>query len=541
MKIAIERLPLEALELAPIARAALERRLSIDGVHVALAASEIERPSERFDARARATLVAELATTLDAVNAPNAARASLEKLRQPNACAIVTGQQPGFLCSPLYDVYKALTAIAIAALLEREWKSPVVPLFWNHGDDHDVAEVHHAFVLNANLDLQKVALAGLSSGRQPFSRIVLDETAQKLAATRELLATSLPQSPQIERALELLMPKSGETIARAFSRGMTNLLGELGLVVFEPDSRRLESSRELAALVASEPLRALVLGADEMRALGFEPAIDPKEAALCFRLDSRGRRALRATPEGWLIDGEETPISTADLVRAIESSPTEFSAGALLRPLVQDRVLPVAAYVGGWGELAYHAELGRLRRATSSPRTAFVPRISCTLIDPETRASLDKLNLSARELFLDRSKLDVEDDTPEPAVIAKLRELGRRIESDVNGLREELEMLDKGLAQSLKRSAFQARSVVDTLREKAERVNQNISGKGRRHVRRVQNSLFPRNEPQERVLGPLPFCARFGTEWIEALARELDPFDPRPLLVSLDVSETPTP
>ena len=61
----------------------------------------------------------------------------------------------------------------------------------------------------------------------------------------------------------------------------------------------------------------------------------------------------------------------------------------------------------------------------------------------------------------------------------------------------------------------------------------NRSGKGRRHERRISNLLRPRGEPQERVLGPLPFVARFGTAWLEELALEHDPFAPAHLLVHL--------
>ncbi len=38
-----------------------------------------------------------------------------------------------------------------------------------------------------------------------------------------------------------------------------------------------------------------------------------------------------------------------------------------------------------------------------------------------------------------------------------------------------------------------------------------------RQLRSVNNSLCPRGEPQERVLGPFGFNARHGRSWIEAL------------------------
>lgn len=533
MIVSVQRFASPPASLVPIARAALERSLDLSGVNVALAAAAVrpfsERPdARRFDAARRARLIDALGR-----GQSDPARRVLAKLREPSACAVVTGQQPGVFVSPLYCLYKALTTARLAAELEREWGTPVVALFWNHADDHDVAEVHHTFVQNVNLDLQKVALAGLSSGRQPFSRIVLDEERHRLRAMNEACVASLPHASRLAQALELLAPRPGETLSGAFTRGLTALVERFGVVVFEPDTLRDELSAALASLVASEPLESLLDGADAVRRAGFDPAIDPREAALLFQVDERGRRAVRAAEEGWRLDGDDAPLSTRELVQRIEREPTNYSAGALLRPLVQDLALPAVAYVGGWGELAYHAELGVLRERAVLPRTSFVPRASCTLLDAPTRDALTKLGTTAAEVLADPRVLEREDTTPEPAVLGRMRELARGIERDINALRDELEPLDPGLAQSLKRTAHQARSLVDSAREKAERVHQNASGRGRRNVRRVANTLLPRGEPQERVLGPLDFVARFGTAWIDGVHTAIDPFDARTLIVEL--------
>ena len=64
----------------------------------------------------------------------------LERLRQPGALAVTSGQQPGLFTGPLYTVHKALSTAALARVLERRWDRPVVPIFWSAGDDHDFAE-----------------------------------------------------------------------------------------------------------------------------------------------------------------------------------------------------------------------------------------------------------------------------------------------------------------------------------------------------------------------------------------------------------------
>jgi len=86
---------------------------------------------------------------------PGAAR---DRLAAGEVLVVTTGQQPGLFTGPLYTVYKALSAIALARRLERERRVPVVPVFWVAGDDHDFAEANHTWFLNAAGELVQVVL-----------------------------------------------------------------------------------------------------------------------------------------------------------------------------------------------------------------------------------------------------------------------------------------------------------------------------------------------------------------------------------------------
>jgi len=530
----LAHLPADVLELSPAARAALAGRYAPRGFPVARRLADLAPPPMQLEPEARAALVEALQTGLAPLAPHVAVLDALRTLAQPRALAVVTGQQPGLGGGPLYSLYKALATIRLARLLAAAWERPVVPIFWNHGDDHDVAEVHHLHVLNVNLDLQRIGLAGISSGRQMVSRLVLDEERQRLGGIRAALSDLVRDMPHGARALELCLPRHGETLARAFTRTFTELLGPLGLVVLEPDWVRDAMSRELARLVELDPLSALQRGSDALRGAGLEPAIDPAGAALLFALDERGRRALRPGGDGWKFDDEPGSRTRAELAAEIVQTPQAWSPGALLRPVVQDLVLPTAAYVGGFGELAYHAQLVELRAAAGAPNTVFVPRPSLTLLDPETRLALRRAEADVAGVLRARGAWQGARSTEAPpAVLERLRAQEQRAAAELELLREELAALDPSLPVLLRRTTDQVRHALEALAEKAERVHQNKSGKGRRHERRLNNALCPRGEPQERVLGPLPFLARFGEEWVHALALELEPFGAEHLVLSL--------
>lgn len=539
--IEIERLSGPHPEPGPVAAALLAGRLAPDGVRVATALDQVVQPAERFDPDERAHLAERLEAGLSPYEPPVAVLDAARSIGRPDACFVVTGQQPGFLASPLFCIYKALQAVRLARSLAQAWEVPVVPLFWNHADDHDVAEVHHAHVLNPNLDVQRIGLAGMQAGRQPLSRVRLTEEQQDLTAVKSLLLQSHEKFAHCSEAVELLMPRDGDSFASAFTRSMTQLLGHLGLVVLEPDWLREDLSRALAHVVAREPARHMAAAVDDLREGGLEPAIDPSTAALVFGVDRDGRQPLRSGGEGFRYDDEPGSRTGVELAAEIVQDPGGFSAGALLRPLAQDLALPVAAYVGGWGELAYHAQLGRARRAADVPTPAFVPRASMSLVDGELDFALGRLEVGATDVIEaggDLARLLGDEDDRPPAVVEALREIGERAAREIGAQRSALAEVDPSLVQALRRTADALRTSVEKLLQKVERSHQNRSGKGRRHQRRVLHTLFPRERPQERVLGPLTFLARYGRGWIDELLAGLAPFEPGHLVVHLGTLPT---
>lgn len=525
---------------APLVAAAAAHTLPVVGLRLPRSVEELEPPPERFDPARRAELCARLELCLAPLRPHVAVLDAVRSLRASGTWAVVTGQQPGLCAGPLYTLYKALQAVRLARRLAQAWERPVVALFWNHADDHDVAEVHHLHLLNENLDLQRAGLASLSSGRMPMGRLVLDEERHALGALRGFLEQSLArrssdaaQQRVAREALELFLPRSGETVAGAFTRTLTGLLGHLGLIVLEPEWIREDLSRALAGFVARDPLAALESDAERLRGAGFPPAIEPREAALLYHVTDEGRQALRAGGEGFRYDREPGSRTGEELSAQIVQDLGAWSPGALLRPLAQDVCLPVAAYVGGAGELAYHAQLCALRTALGAPHTPFVLRRSAVLLEPETAQSLRRLGVEVEDVLAGRLAERIGPDAGEaPAVLEQLRQAGERAVEELLAPRAALAQFDAALAKNLARTAGQVRDLVEKLVAKGERVHDNSAGKGRRHVRRVENSLLPRGQAQERVLGALPFVARFGTGWIDELLARFDPFERAPLLAA---------
>jgi len=543
LELSLRHFPADVFGLSSVARSALAARPNPAGLPELLVGSSpatLPEPPDRLDGEERVLLSGRLEAELTALQPPVAVLDAVRSLVRPGACMVVTGQQPGFLGGPLFLAWKALHTIRLARTLAATWHTPVVPVFWNHGDDHDLSESNHIHLLNDHLDPTRIGLSGAGSGRRPLSEVRYDAERHGLGPIEAHLHQLLPPTPHRERALAACLPREGESIARAYSRTLTEVFGRFGLVVLEPDWIRDDLSRALAQVVGANPRVPIEEGAEQVRAAGYAVALDPESAALLFRVAEDGRRALRLGGDGFRYDGEPGSRTPSELAAEIVDDPRGWSAGALLRPIVQDMVLPVAAYVGGWGEWAYLAQLGPLRRSLDLPAVPFVPRLSATLVNGVTRASLARVGIDPEAVLRNRGRPvdETGGDEPHP-VVGQLRGVAERASRELLELRGVLAQVDRGLAVQLKRTARVVRDEIERLCARAERSDRNTKGGDRRHWRRVANTLCPRGRPQERVLGLVGALSRWGFDWLEQLVDEVDPFASEHLLVELEEGDAP--
>ena len=437
-------------------------------------------------------------------DAPAASRHAAATLAQSDTCAVVTGQQPGLFGGPLYTIHKVATMIRLARELEAQAGGPrVVPVFWNHTDDHDLDEVNRAFVVNANLDLQRVRLDLPHTGAPVRDIPVARAMDQALASLDDLL----PKTEFRDWALEALQPQQPDD---GFGTIMTQLLYRCfkddGLVIIEPRDLPQQAFDVLPRWAESSNLiRDVVRSSTEhLLDVGLDVTVDPT-STLMFQITG-GRRVP-------LAEGDAMP------------RPTALSPGVLLRPLWQDACLPTIATVVGPGELSYLAIAGPLYRQLGVPAPVFVPRASLTLVEPSLKKLLNRFGWDLDDLAQGPERLaeSLNEDADHP-IEASLEELTESIKQRMSELANQARKVDPQMAAPLERARAK---VIDELRKlsgRVQRARQNREGTGLRQVRRLCSHLRPRSRLQERVLTPIPFLVAHGEGLSEAIIGAADPF-----------------
>ena len=479
------------------------------------------RDLESFRAAAeRVNLPAEArARLVSALRVQNAGSAALEKLAEPGTVAVVTGQQVGLFSGPSYTVYKVLHAVKLAAWLS-ENGIPAVPVFWLATEDHDFAEVNHAWVFDAAHRPQRLQMRR-SAAEQPVGGVTLENPP--LEELRSALA-GLPFGEEIAREVDACYV-AGSTMGESFRALLARLLARFDILYLDP---MLPQFRELAAPAlrraveaAPDLTRAVLERNQELARAGYHAQVHVEETtSFVFLLDNGKRLALRRHGTDYVHNSRR--FSGADLAARAAS----LSPNALLRPVIEDSMVPTVAYIGGPAETAYLAQSAVVYQAILGRMPVAVPRTGFTILDSRSAKLMERYQLVLPDFFHGETVLRERIAARLIPATLNASAQGARdaVDAAVARLHGELRAFDPTLAQALEHSAKKIGYQMEKIGRKAGREALRRDGRAAADASSLYGLVYPERTLQERLYSILPLLATHGTELIDTIygAIELD-------------------
>ncbi|HEV8384677.1 MAG TPA: bacillithiol biosynthesis cysteine-adding enzyme BshC [Candidatus Acidoferrales bacterium] len=473
----------------------------------------------KFDETLRARVVDILREQNREFGADASVSANLDRLAV-GALTVVTGQQVGLFGGPAYSFYKALSAIRAAQHLT-DAGVEAVPVFWLATEDHDLAEVNHTFWLPRGAPLRRISVEAPADaeGRRVGDILLGESAAREARAAAESLEG--PSSKEVGDAL-LAAYQPRHSYGRAFGLLMARLLAGRGVILLDPlDARlhRLGIAIYRRALDEGETLGDALLKRNKaLERGGFHAQVKVTERSTLLFVQVDGQRqALRRRNDGFAAG---TRTFALDELRALlERSPEIFSANVLLRPVLQDALLPTAACVGGPAETAYFAQAEVLYRRLIGRMPAILPRAGFTLVEPNVARIMGKYPFTFEEILRGRQYLRRKMEREYlPAGLTKKFAAGEKdLQKILRGLRAPIGKLDKTLLGALETAEQKMLYQFGKLRGKAGRAQNLRTGLLDEHERVLLDALVPHRDLQERSLNLLPFLARNGMFLLDEL------------------------
>lgn len=469
----------------------------------------------------RHELVRTIRTYMEPFGISDAASAHLDELSD-NGVVVIGGQQAGLLTGPLYSVHKAITVILLAKKRRNELGVPVIPVFWVAGEDHDLEEINHTFTEQDGRPVK----------RQYPERFVLKKMAShtdydgdQMADYIRLVFRDYEETAYTKELLEevLYSAKQEHSFTGFFVRLMNDLFRNHGLLFMDSADkslRMLESEYFKKLIIESETIADKVVHKERLfTEQGFGTPIQASEdAAHLFYVHDTGRVLLSRKGDSFVNEAAALQFTTSELLAIAEHTPWLLSNNVATRPLMQDMVFPVLAFVGGPGEISYWSLLKDAFNHLDMKMPILVPRISITLITPGTQHALEKSELTVDDVMAGeviRRRTEFLDEQRDVELEHLLKETEQVIQAQYDKMEQHLS--DKDLADLAEKNRAYHLRQLNYLKEKAEDALLRKYAAALRNFSRIEGELYPERNLQERTYTPYPFLNVYGPTLIDDL------------------------
>ncbi len=435
----------------------------------------------------------------------------ITNLSKEQTFTICTAHQPNIFTGPLYFIYKILHAVKLAEELKIQLpENNFVPIYYMGSEDADLDELGHIFIMGEKYEW--ITKQNGAVGRMKVDKALVD--------LMNLISGQLSIFPFGNEIIKLIKNcyEIGVTIEDATFKLVNELFADYGLLILLPDSPAIKKA--FAPIIKKELLEGFShLAVKETIAQFsdiYKVQTSGRDVNLFYLFDDK-RERIEKVGDDYLVVNTSFKFTKEEILAELISNPERFSPNVILRPVMQETILPDIAFIGGGGEIAYWLELKKVFESAQVPYPILIVRNSFLFIKKELQELTAKLHLENIELF-----------KPELTIINQLVKRESNLQTSlekeklaIHELYEKLKLIAGNIDVTLKihTEALQKQALkkIVALEKKMLRAEKRKFEIQQRQLKNIKTILFPNNNLQERVENMMPFYALWGKGFIKMI------------------------
>lgn len=489
-----------------------------------------EELASRYFKEQRLELANSLAAYNNDIKKHPRVKESLEKLKKPESTVVITGQQPGLLTGPLFTIYKAVSAIKLAQVLENKLGKDIIPVFWLASEDHDLSEVNSINIRNRWGKINELKLFEKNFKKSSsIGDINLDNQGDKFLQKLDgYIKNYLGLAPDFyEKWMQVYRSAlcKSDDLPSWTARILMELFAPYGMLLVDPMQENIKK------IMAPVYLEAVELKGDiykrvaeygsKLAYTGYAPNLNLQEdhSGLFFHYNETRKALIYHAGKGFKTRDGSHCFEKEELKEWVLKEPGRFSPNVSFRPVVQDSIFPTLAYVAGPGEVSYFAQLKGVYESCGVKMPVVFPRERNILVEPYVNEIMRKYKIDIEEVFFDWtakeeeiflscSNLDLE---------KIFQEATRRIKFEHQELINKLAREFPGIKKIEDKNWKYILGELEYLRNKSKQYNKQNNINVKRELEFVKMSLCPQGRVQERIFSLGEYLLYYDDKIIQKL------------------------
>lgn len=262
-----------------------------------------------------------------------------------------------------------------------------------------------------------------------------------------------------------------------------------------------------------------------LKAGGYGVQVENEPTNLFLRDSGHSKHALNKNGyDKFKIKAEDLAAHHDELMRLLETAPERFIPNVILRPIVQDHLLPTFAYVGGPSEIAYFGQFKKIYEFFGIPEPLIVPRPFITILEKKIKKAVDKYGLTMEHVFSKKGGVvdEIASAGSEKSVASEIGLFSIKFRQHFEEIEKNLVSVDASLKGAAETAWDKIDKAVKVLKDKtvdAEKRKNELTysqlGKAVRHI-------FPNDQFQEREINALYYLNKYGPAFLDTVYEKMD-------------------
>ena len=427
---------------------------------------------------------------------------NIETLKK-DGLAIVTAHQPNLLLGPFYTISKAVSIIALSQKLNNlNIGFHYSPIFVIGSEDHDKDEILNVTIsskkYNFNTDYEG-PLGAMENSNQ--LKELVDFILFELGDT----VNTLDLKTAIKEAY------NRNSLAEATQYLLTSIFGKYGLIVLDFNLPCVKNAvypifqKELESNWVQNVTKKKV----EWLSANYYVQAPPQDCNL-FDISDGNRFKIRR--------------DSMDDISIYAKNPHRLSPNVMLRPIMQQFVLPSVAYVGGAAEVAYWLQLKDLFKAAEIPFPVILLRDIFNVLDKKNYEKWKKLGLNETDLYQKRIFLDNEFVKKNSFVESYTEAQKKNFQERITEIKSKIIETDKTLENSLNVFEHDIDKAFLRIQKKWLQAEKRKKQFELDQIHNIKDLLFKDEVMLERIESYFPYHKTYGTELLDEMIKQSDVF-----------------